>query len=88
MSYKHLTIKERICLEGYLSFNSSINVIARRLGRSKSTISRELKRNSINGEYKAIKAEDLYEGRRTKCHKQSKLSLGLKEFIESSLRDT
>jgi IS30 family transposase len=69
MGYKHLTIKERICMERYLSFNLSINEIARRLGKSKSTISRELKRNSINREYKAIKAEDLYEERRTKCHK-------------------
>lgn len=69
MGYKHLTIKERICMEGYLSFNLSINEIARRLGKSKSTISRELKRNSINREYKAIKTEDLYEERRTKCHK-------------------
>lgn len=46
MSYTHLTRDERFCLEELRQKGSSIRAIARMLGRSASTISRELKRNS------------------------------------------
>ena len=59
MSYKHLSITER-----YLAQDLSICRIARLLGRNKSTISRELKRNS--GEYLPSKAQANYHKRRKK----------------------
>lgn len=46
LSYKHFTLAERICLEFFLAHDYSMRRIARVLGRSPSTISREIKRNS------------------------------------------
>lgn len=45
-SYNHFTLKERVCLEEMRKKGMKITEIANSLGRSKSTISRELKRNS------------------------------------------
>jgi IS30 family transposase len=43
--YKHLSLEDRITLQAQLSMGIKPSVIARELGRSASTISRELKRN-------------------------------------------
>ena len=64
MSYKHLSITEREKILFYLAQEVSLCRIARLLGRSKSTISRELKRNS--GEYLPSKAQANYHKRRKK----------------------
>lgn len=45
MSYKHITKKERNCIEQMLRMNHSLNQIAKELKRSPSTIAREIKRN-------------------------------------------
>lgn len=45
-SYTHFTLKERVCLEELRQKGKNISEIAKILGRNKSTISRELKRNS------------------------------------------
>ncbi len=47
MNYKHLTINERVVISQLKSSGYSIRKIAKFLDRSPSTISRELKRNSI-----------------------------------------
>ena len=47
MSYKHLSITEREKILIYLTQGLSLCRIAKLLGRSKSTISRELARNPI-----------------------------------------
>ena len=64
MSYKHLSITERERILFYLAQDLSLCRIARLLGRNKSTISRELKRNS--GEYLPSKAQANYHKRRKK----------------------
>lgn len=46
LSYIHFTHDERICLQNYLSEGKSFRQIALLLGRSPSSISREVKRNS------------------------------------------
>ena len=51
MSYKHITLEERICLEELRRKGKSIREIAQILGRAASTISRELKRNSCKKGY-------------------------------------
>lgn len=51
MSYYHLTINERACIYQFKKLNMSIREIAKALGRSASTISRELKRNSDENTY-------------------------------------
>lgn len=56
--YNHFTQKERICLEEMLKFGKNISEIAAALGRNKSSISREIKRNSIQqGQYSAWAAD-------------------------------
>ena len=45
MSHSHLTLEERISIELFVSMGLSCREMARRLGRSHSTLSRELRRN-------------------------------------------
>lgn len=75
-NYKHLTAekRERLCelrLQG-----ESMSACARALGVDKGTVSRELKRNSANiafGVYLPDRAQNLYRGRRKKCHPHVKM---------------
>lgn len=71
MSYKHLIIIEREMLMKYLAQGYSLCKIAKLLGRNKSTISRELKRNP--GDYSSSKAQANYERRRKKSCPKKKL---------------
>lgn len=73
-SYKHLSIDEREKIMVLLSLGKSIGVIAKRLGRAKSTICREIKRNGCDGNYSATKANCLYQTRRRACHPKLKLN--------------
>ena len=66
---KHLTLVEREMILKFRARGCSITEIARRLGRNKATISRELQRNSINGEYIPVVAEELYQERHMKCRR-------------------
>ena len=50
---------ERDKIANLLSSETSVRSIARQLGRSHSSILSEIKRNSVRGEYRAIKANDL-----------------------------
>lgn len=65
MSYKHLNIMERELIAIYRAMGWSLCKIAKKLGRHKSTISRELARNS--GDYLPSKAQARYKRRRKKC---------------------
>lgn len=51
----------------------TLEEIATIVGCSAGTVSRELKRNSTNGEYSAIGAQKLYEERRKNCKADKKL---------------
>lgn len=64
MSYKHLSIEERACIAKYYSDGVKITKIAEMLGRNKSTISREIRRNkNSRGEYSSIGANRKYHSR-------------------------
>lgn len=65
MSYKHLNITEREMIAIYRARNWSICKIAETLGRDRSTVFRELKRNAE--EYLPSKAQVAYHRRRKKC---------------------
>lgn len=65
--YKHLTIEERETILKYLTLGLSICKISKMLSRSKSTISRELKRNISNGIYSPSKSQSDYSKRRSYC---------------------
>lgn len=52
---------------------ASLRLIAKKLNRGVSSISDELKRNSVNGEYQAIKAEELSQKRNRKSRRSNPL---------------
>ena len=70
--YKHFSIEERESLLVLKKSGKKVTEIAKALKRNKSSVSRELKRNSINGEYSACAAEAAYKERR-KNSKRRKL---------------
>lgn len=72
--YQHLSIIEREKILVLYSQSKSLQSIAIELGRSVSTISRELKRNTDRkNEYSAISAHRKYQTRRKKCKRRKLL---------------
>lgn len=69
--YKHLTLIEREKILLFYDEGKSVTAIAELLGRSKSTISRELRRNASDDEYIPAIAENNYRERRKKCCRHS-----------------
>ncbi|MCA0540239.1 IS30 family transposase, partial [Clostridioides difficile] len=69
--------------------NWSLRKIAKHLGRNVSTISREIKRNSVDGKYLAHIATESYEKRRLNCGAKSKsTNIELVKYIEYGLSKT
>lgn len=74
-SYKHFTLEERECLAENLKKGKTISEIARILGRHKSSVSREVKRNLNYFKcYNAIGATRKYLSRRKNSRRKYKLS--------------
>ncbi|MST89610.1 helix-turn-helix domain-containing protein [Sharpea azabuensis] len=70
MNYSHLNLNERTIISLLASSDVSIREIAKQLGRSPSTISRELKRNQTNerdSRYISSKAQEIYQNRKHHC---------------------
>lgn len=70
--YHHLTICERERVMCMREQGKSIGEVARALGRSRSTVSRELRRNG-GGAYSAASAQRGYEERRRACRRRRRL---------------
>ena len=85
MSYTHLTISERSKIETYLELGYSIRQIAKRLKRSPSTISRELRRHT---NCSPEKAQARYQVNKSNCGAKSKLTPELKEVVQKKLEET
>ncbi|WP_369281983.1 IS30 family transposase [Oscillibacter sp. GMB15532] len=81
--YHHLSISEREKILVLRTEGKSVRRIAGEIGRSASTISRELRRNQLHHErYSAIDAQRSYHNRRKKCRRQRLLSnMLLKETV-------
>lgn len=73
MPYTHLTPVERGYVQALRQENRSLGYIADSLGRAKSTLSRELKRNATPRGYDARRAQHQYQRRREPCRPQKKL---------------
>lgn len=73
MSYIHLTPTERGQVQALLKEGKSRSYIAGALGRDRSTIGRELKRNGTQNRYDAEKAQARYRERRKACRPRKKL---------------
>lgn len=75
--YHHITPEEREKIFFFKAKDFSITQIAKETGRSKSTISRELKRNTFEKQYSPLEAQKAYRQRRRRCRPKRKI---LKDF--------
>ena len=78
--YSHLKDEERFCIEKMYFAGSAIRRIAQFLGRSVNTISREIRKNSVNGVYDAIKAKQKVSMKRWRAKEQC-LKVALSSFL-------
>jgi len=80
-TYQHLRPEERATIMLGLEAGKSLSSIARLLGRSPSTISRELKRNAAaSTTYSAVTAAEAYSLRRQRSRRRRKLEPGTPLF--------
>ena len=86
--YTHFTTEERELSRELKALGYSICQIAARLGRNKSSVSREFKRNSNkDGSYSAHAADDRYKQRRKRCGRKPMLQTDspVKEYVIEKL---
>src|SRR5690242_20981558 len=72
-SYQHLQPEERLAIASLRLQDVSIRAMARMLGRSPSTVSRELTRNSSPAGYASVPAQALSAARRSAGRRPAKL---------------
>ena len=84
MANRHLTLSERHCIEDLLRLGYLEAKIAEIIGFSITTIKNELKRNSINGAYNAVVANNLYLSRRKSNN--NKLTKEVKDLVIALLK--
>ena len=86
--YKQLTKEERVLISFLHNQNKSNSYISRQTGRDKSTISRELKRNSSIGRYglyNSIPAQKRRDERRLNSNRKKVLTDKMKQYINEKL---
>lgn len=93
MSYSHFTIEERISIKHLLAQDISIRQIAKEIGRSPSSVSREVKRNSrepneYGDTYRVQSAEKFYKKRVSKAHNIVQFPLEVIQIIEQRIKET
>ena len=80
MKYHHLSFGEWFCIEKMYCAGSTIRRIAEFLNRSVNTISREIRKNSVNGTYTADKALQKSSAKRWRA-KQQCLKVAMDSFL-------
>jgi len=85
MNYRQLIDAQRYQIEAYLKANFTITQIAKELGVHKSTISRELKRNSKKRNYNASHAEMLAKERKRESYKHHVFDGNMERYIHKQL---
>ena len=86
-SYHHFSIEERECLYEMRKEGKKQSEIAKAIGKSKSSVSREIKRNKNKyGFYQCLSATIQYKHRRKKCRRKTRLSdEKAKKYVEEGL---
>lgn len=83
MKKSHLTLEQRYAIQAYLEVGKSISSIATLIGKDKSVVSRELKRNSNDkGKYRASFAHQTANIRKERFHRYRKMN----QEMESRIR--
>lgn len=86
MGYKHLTIKEKESILVGLEKGLNLSQIALSLRRNRSTISREIKRGSINNQYSIVQSEENYKNNRVKCRMKKRLdNINLRDYVAEKI---
>lgn len=86
--YSHLSAGERDEIAGLRREGAGVGEIARRIGRDKSTVSRELARNGRGGRYGAATAQRRADARRAACRPHRRLDdPGLRAEVALRIRD-
>src|SRR3989344_2535444 len=80
MKYHHLSFEERFVIERLYSAGSRVRKIAEFLGRSVNTVSREIRKHSVNGVYDAVKAKQKASAQRWRAKEQC-LKVGMSSFL-------
>lgn len=88
MSYTHITTFERGRIQELFNLGLSHNQIAKQIGRHRSTIDREIERNSVNGAYISETSHLRYLDRRKVCHSKGKLTKELADTIADKMTAT
>ena len=86
MSYKHLSLEERYYLETAKKAGKTLTEIALDMGRSQSTVSRELIRNTGERGYRHKQAMRKAQERHSLKPKHTKLTESVKDQIDSFIR--
>lgn len=84
--YKRVTLEDRSQIRALLNLSQSYSEISETLGFHKSTISREVRRNRLNGLYQPKQAHRMYLHRRVSCHRPAAIQGQTKGLVEGSLR--
>jgi transposase, IS30 family len=88
-NYKHLVRVERIEIGILINKGYSVIDIAKEIGRSPSTVYRELNRNSVNGEYSSLKADHKsYVKRKYSKYQAMRIikDMKLREYVDKHLK--
>jgi IS30 family transposase len=86
MAYGHLTYLQRCKIQAYHQAGYYQNQIAKEIGVSPSTVSRELKRNlRWNGAYSASQADAFYKKRRKQCRKPKTFTEPVRAIVRALL---
>ncbi|MCK4980925.1 MAG: IS30 family transposase [Candidatus Delongbacteria bacterium] len=80
--YCQLNQYHRKKVDEFLLYEYSLSEIALKLGFDKSTISREIKRNSHNGKYYPVKAHKLTKKRQSEAPKNKKITRSMEDTIK------
>ena len=83
---KHLTQEQRYEIQALLKAKIKKSFIAKILNVHKSTITREIKRNSNKRSYNAKKAQIYYEERKSDSYKKSYFDSNMKKFVAEKLQ--
>ncbi|MEK7106602.1 MAG: IS30 family transposase, partial [Patescibacteria group bacterium] len=84
MAYQHLTKEQRFKVQSWLEVNLSQTEIATRLGKNRSTISREVRKNSYaNGHYHGGHAQTLSRMRRAAGRRKTKKLVRNKKLLRA-----
>jgi len=92
MNYRHLSIEERCCIRQYYNEGMSYRKIAEMIGRSPSTICREINRNksfmNVKPAYYPHTAQKKYHLRRSYCHRGMYWNEEVIRYIDEKLKAT